>query len=77
MSKLAEAPWGAATYHRVELKNLQPGTTYYFQAETGQAAGSEVERIFSVSARLIMERLRFGNSILRWSDPKGKVPGSK
>ncbi len=38
MSKLAEAPWGAGGLtHRVELKNLQPGTTYYFQAETGQA----------------------------------------
>src|SRR5256884_536202 len=49
MSKLAEAPWGAGGLtHRVELKNLQPGTTYYFQAETGQAAGSEVESdIFS------------------------------
>ena len=49
MSKLAEAPWGqGGNTHRVELKNLQPGTTYYFQAETGQAAGSEVESdIFS------------------------------
>src|SRR5882724_1237541 len=49
LSKLAEAPWGAGGLtHRVELKNLQPGTTYYLQAETGQAAGSEVESdIFS------------------------------
>jgi len=49
MSKLAEAPWGVGgLIHRVELKNLQPGTTYYFQVETGQAAGSEVESdIFS------------------------------
>src|SRR5882724_8398141 len=49
MSKLAEAPWGVGGLtHRVELKNLQPGTTYYFQVETGQAAGSEVESdIFS------------------------------
>jgi Purple acid Phosphatase, N-terminal domain len=49
MNKLAEAPWGAGGLtHRVELKNLQPGTTYYFQVETGQAAGSEVESdIFS------------------------------
>ena len=32
----------------MELKNLQPGTTYYFQVATGQAAGSEVESdIFS------------------------------
>ena len=49
MSKLAEAPWGAGGLaHRVELKNLQPGTTYFFKVETGQAAGSEVESdIFS------------------------------
>jgi hypothetical protein len=49
MNKLAEAPWGVGgNTHRVELKNLQPGTTYYFQVETGQAAGSEVESdIFS------------------------------
>jgi hypothetical protein len=49
MNKLAEAPWGVGGLtHRVELKNLQPGTTYYFQVETGQAAGSEVESdIFS------------------------------
>ena len=44
MNKLAEAPWGAGGLtHRVELRNLQPGATYYFQVETGQAAGSEVE----------------------------------
>jgi hypothetical protein len=49
MNKLAEAPWGAGGLtHRVELRNLQPGATYYFQVETGQAAGSEVESdIFS------------------------------
>ena len=49
MNKLAEAPWGVGGLtHRVDLKNLQPGTTYYFQVETGQAAGSEVESdIFS------------------------------
>jgi hypothetical protein len=49
MNKLAEAPWGqGGNTHRVDLKNLQPGTTYYFQVETGQAAGSEVESdIFS------------------------------
>jgi hypothetical protein len=49
MNKLAEAPWGqGGNAHRVDLKNLQPGTTYYFQVETGQAAGSEVESdIFS------------------------------
>jgi Purple acid Phosphatase, N-terminal domain len=44
LNKLAQAPWGVGGLtHRVELKNLQPATTYYFQVETGQAAGSEVE----------------------------------
>ena len=49
LSQLAEAPWGVGGLtHRVQLKNLKPGTTYFFQVETGQAAGSEVEsRIFS------------------------------
>jgi phosphodiesterase/alkaline phosphatase D-like protein len=49
LSQLAEAPWGVGGLtHRVQLKNLKPGTTYFFQVETGQAAGSEVEsHIFS------------------------------
>jgi len=38
----AEMPWGALT-HRVTLKNLQPATIYYFQADSseGQGTGSE------------------------------------
>ena len=49
LGQLAEAPWGVGGLtHRVQLKNLKPGTTYFFQVETGQAAGSEVEsHIFS------------------------------
>jgi phosphodiesterase/alkaline phosphatase D-like protein len=44
MNQLAEAPWGQGGHtHRVELKNLKPNTTYFFQVETGQAAGSDVE----------------------------------
>jgi len=44
MNELAEAPWGqGGRTHRVELKNLKPNTTYFFQVETGQAAGSDVE----------------------------------
>lgn len=43
LTQLAEAPYGAKT-HRVEIKNLQPNTTYYFQVESGQArGGSEAE----------------------------------
>ena len=44
LNELAEAPWGqGGRTHRVQLKNLKPNTTYFFQVETGQAAGSEVE----------------------------------
>ncbi len=41
LTQLAEAPWGrGGLTHRVELKNLQPNTTYYFRVETGQAQGT-------------------------------------
>ena len=41
LSQFAEAPWGAGGLtHRVNLTNLQPNTTYYFQVQTGQAAGA-------------------------------------
>lgn len=46
LTELAESPWGqGGLTHRVELKNLQPNTTYYFSVETGQAKGTggEVE----------------------------------
>jgi len=40
LSQVAEAPWGANGHtHRVELRNLQPNTTYYFRVETGQTRG--------------------------------------
>jgi len=32
-------PWGGFT-HRVYLKNLQPGTKYFFQAESSKAQGT-------------------------------------
>lgn len=32
----ASMPWGGLT-HRVVLRNLQPGTKYYFEAESAQA----------------------------------------
>lgn len=39
LDQTAEMPWGGFT-HRVTIKNLRPGTTYYFQAESGQAQGT-------------------------------------
>ena len=47
LNQKAESPWGAnGLTHRVQLKNLQPGTRYYFEVETAQAkgtSGGEVE----------------------------------
>ena len=47
LTQLGESPWGqGGLTHRVELRNLQPNTTYYFDVETGQAqgtGGAEVE----------------------------------
>ncbi len=41
LTQMAEAPWGAGGLnHSVELKDLKPNTTYYYQVETGQAAGT-------------------------------------
>lgn len=39
LNQTATAPWGGLT-HRVYLKNLQPNTTYYYQAVSEHAAGS-------------------------------------
>ena len=39
LDQAAGMPWGGFT-HRVTLKNLQPNTTYYFKAESGQGQGT-------------------------------------
>jgi phosphodiesterase/alkaline phosphatase D-like protein len=39
LSQTATAPWGGIT-HRVELKNLRPNTTYYYQVISEHASGS-------------------------------------
>ena len=39
LDQKAGMPWGAIT-HRVELKNLKPGVTYYAQAVSDQGKGS-------------------------------------
>jgi len=38
LSQTAQAPWGGLT-HRVTIKNLEPGKTYYFQVDSGQGQG--------------------------------------
>ena len=41
LNEFAEAPWGAGGLtHRVQLKNLHPNATYYFQVQTTQAEGA-------------------------------------
>jgi phosphodiesterase/alkaline phosphatase D-like protein len=39
LNQRSEKAWGG-TNHRVELKNLQPGATYYFQVRSEDAKGS-------------------------------------
>jgi len=39
LSQKAQAAWGEQT-HRVTVRNLSPGTKYYFQVQTGQAQGT-------------------------------------
>ena len=39
LDQTAQMPWGSLT-HRVTIKNLDPGTTYYFQVESGEAEGT-------------------------------------
>jgi hypothetical protein len=39
LEQSAGMPWGGLT-HRVTLKNLNPNTTYYFKAESGEGQGT-------------------------------------
>lgn len=39
LDRSASMPWGGIT-HRVTLKDLQPGTKYFFQAESGAGQGT-------------------------------------
>lgn len=47
LDRTAEMPWGGLT-HRVTIKNLQPGTTYYFQADSSQGQGTGTTATSSV-----------------------------
>ncbi len=42
LNERAQRPWGGLT-HRVELKNLKPNTTYYFDVESEHAQGTGTE----------------------------------
>lgn len=44
LSQTATAPWGGTT-HRVQINNLQPGTTYYYQAMSAHASGSGTQAL--------------------------------
>ncbi len=39
LNRAGSMPWGGIT-HRVLLKDLKPGTKYYFRAESGQGQGT-------------------------------------
>jgi phosphodiesterase/alkaline phosphatase D-like protein len=39
LTQTAQAPWGGLT-HRVTIQNLEPGKTYYYQIQSGQAEGT-------------------------------------
>jgi Purple acid Phosphatase, N-terminal domain len=47
LDEKAEMPWGALT-HRVTLKNLRPGTTYYFKADSSDSEGTGFDAISQV-----------------------------
>src|SRR5690349_4481015 len=49
LAQAAEEP-GANTYHRVHLSGLQPGTTYYFQIDTGQGTRNDAARFQTVAS---------------------------
>jgi hypothetical protein len=47
MDQTAEARWGGRT-HRVYLRNLKPGTTYYYRIESTQAQGTGSQAVSGV-----------------------------
>lgn len=49
LDKTGSMPWGGIT-HRVHLKNLKPGTKYYFQAESGQGQGTGTKATATLSS---------------------------
>ena len=49
LTSTAEEPWGGLT-HRVTIRNLRPGTTYYFQAESNQGQGTGTKATSEVAS---------------------------
>lgn len=47
LDQTAEVRWGGLT-HRVNLRNLQPGATYYYQVESTQAQGTGTKAVSGV-----------------------------
>jgi hypothetical protein len=47
LDQTAEARWGGMT-HRVYLRNLKPGTTYYYRIESTQAQGTGSQAVSGV-----------------------------
>jgi len=47
LDQTAEARWGGTT-HRVYLRNLKPGTTYYYRIESTQAQGTGSQAVSGV-----------------------------
>ena len=47
LDQTAEARWGGTT-HRVYLRNLKPGTAYYYRIESTQAQGTGSQAVSSV-----------------------------
>ena len=55
LDKMAESPYAdnektQAQNHRVHLKNLRPGTTYYYMVDSGQGEGTGTEAKSSVKS---------------------------
>jgi phosphodiesterase/alkaline phosphatase D-like protein len=47
LDRTAQMPWGALT-HRVTIKNLEPGKTYFFQVNSSEGRGSGTSAVSSV-----------------------------
>jgi len=64
LNQKAEAAWGQST-HRVTVRNLSPGTKYYFQVQTGQAQGtgqSLTSAVFPVTTEAAGQQARNFNT---------------